>query len=1522
MKAIQLISTALLVALLLNPIASRAEDIDIYSGLGVTAGLPNVLIILDTAASNNSNTNGTCTYVGGGTPSYGTTLIGLEQCSLHNVIDSLPVNTDGTARVNIGIMTYNAGSNAFIPAVCAAVSTKGGCLVKPLAAMSSANKTALKSWIKTWPNTGSDKITTNGEATGQALQEAWAYYAGATGISGRNYASIKPASGCQKNFVIFLGNAYNPTGTPGDGGLGSTSMAAPDGKSNITIPSGKYGLPPANNSCGSYSMGTHSDGSGLYADEWARYMYQTDLYADPVTGPQNIVTYGIAALGPTCKPDYPALLKSVATYGGGKYFPVNGDDASQITQALLKVLNEVQAVNSVFASSSLPVSVNAQGTFLNQIYMGMFRPDASGLPRWVGNLKQYQFGYDQTTQTLSLVDSLGYSAISGAGTGFISPNAISFWTTKNTSVQPDLGGGYWRNAPQGAGVGYDSPDGELVEKGGAAQVIRLANLLDDYAANPRTPRKVYTYCPSGSSCDPILSASANAFASDNNDIAAGVFGASNVAIQSIVRTGTSALVTTNTSHGYITGNVVTISGATQPEYNVTQAITKNNNTSFFITGLPDYPATPTAGTYTIMLHNAIAQSVSTIKRSSSATSTANTETATVTTPVAHGFTTTAPDNSVSITGAVPTNYQGIKTVASVPSSTTFTFSIPVYPVTPAVNTYKAVIHPYSRSITGIVKSGSNGVVTTSAAHGFHVGQSVTISGATAYYNATWTIAAVTSTTFTFNISGNPANATSGNVSPSATPVTISTLTRTGTTVAATATATGLTAGYFANGDQVDISTIGTSANESGYVVTAAITCTTSPASTIGNPCTGTTFTYPITVTPALSASGTMQVALATTAVNIAAGDITRSGTPPTTVTVKNVTPGVFIDGSSVDISPSGTAYASGVGYIGTWTINCAGYLTCAQFTFGPVTLMPASPATGNMTAFSGQAAPDKTILVNWVRGQDNYGDEPSPDPTQAAINVRPSIHGDVLHSRPTVINYGGTTGVIVFYGANDGVYRSINGNQTNPTGSTLPVPGSELWSFIPTEFYGELTRMHDNSPVLQLASTPPGILPAPRKKNYFVDGSTSVYQKMNADGTTATAYLYLAMRRGGSFLYALDVTTPTNPKFLWKINNTSTDFSELGQTWSQPKVAFVKGYVNPVLIFGAGYDTAEDSQTPATDTMGRGIFIVDALDGHMVWQATYGTTSACTITSSAKAACTVAGMDYSIPADITLMDRSGNDGYIDRLYAVDTGGNIWRVDLEPTAGDTPDKWHVTQLAALGCDTGACSGTTPRKFFYAADMVPTTDYDAVLAGSGDREHPLYGDASYNVTNRFYMVKDLHTGNDATTTPLQPLITEKTVTPVTLVTTYNLLDITPVPPATTSTYDNSLKGYYITLGAGEKVVNAPLTVAGYTYFGTNTPATPISNSCTANLGIAKGYRIKPLTGTTDFVIYDGGGLPPSPVAGSVIVNVNGEEMTLPFCIGCGGDPGCVGSDCKTAIGGGKPPISVSTSRSRTYWYKEID
>ena len=314
-------------------------------------------------------------------------------------------------------------------------------------------------------------------------------FTGHTGLSGDSYSAHLGSSGitCQKSFIIFIG-AASKNGEPevGNGDAGGASGLASAGAT--TAQQAQIDT--------SY-IGAHRGDEGAWPDEWARFLYQNGL-ANNVNDKQNIVTYTIAATGGTQDDDYVQLLQSAANSGGGKSFV--GSDVNSMTQALLAIFNEIQAVNSVFASSSLPVSANSQGTYLNQVFIGMFRPDKDAGPRWLGNLKQYQFGVGGTaaSPTLFLADANGGSAISAAATGFISPNAVSFWTKKDTATLPDSIGGFYLNNPNSVGGAFDSPDGELVEKGGAAKQLRLGNLQDNYATNATTPRHLYTCL--GTSC--------------------------------------------------------------------------------------------------------------------------------------------------------------------------------------------------------------------------------------------------------------------------------------------------------------------------------------------------------------------------------------------------------------------------------------------------------------------------------------------------------------------------------------------------------------------------------------------------------------------------------------------------------------------------------------------------------------------------------------------------------------------------------------------------------------------------------------------------------------------------------------------------------------------------------------------------------------------------------------------------------------------------------------------------------------
>ena len=174
--------------------------------------------------------------------------------------------------------------------------------------------------------------------------------------------------------------------------------------------------------------------------------------------------------------------------------------------------------------------------------------------------------------------------------------------------------------------------------------------------------------------------------------------------------------------------------------------------------------------------------------------------------------------------------------------------------------------------------------------------------------------------------------------------------------------------------------------------------------------------------------------------------------------------------------------------------------------------------------------------------------------------MRPSIHGDVLHSRPVAINYGGTRGVVVFYGTNDGMLRAINGNQDwqRCRHGVVVVCRARTLS-------RALNRLRENDPQVRYPSTPAAVAGAiPR--NYYFDGPIGAYQNTS----TNEVLLFPGMRRGGRAIYGFNVTNPDQPRLMWSINNTMTDYASLGQTWSMPRISRIKGSTDPVLIMGGG----------------------------------------------------------------------------------------------------------------------------------------------------------------------------------------------------------------------------------------------------------------------------------------------------------------------------------------------------------------
>ena len=532
-------------------------------------------------------------------------------------------------------------------------------------------------------------------------------------------------------------------------------------------------------------------------------------------------------------------------------------------------------------------------------------------------------------------------------------------------------------------------------------------------------------------------------------------------------------------------------------------------------------------------------------------------------------------------------------------------------------------------------------------------------------------------------------------------------------------------------------------------------------------------------------------------------------------------------------------------------------------------------------------------LVDYTGGVDV--DDLDTDNDRA--EVRPTAHGDVVHARPLPINYGSSTGVTVFYGANDGPFRAIDAGT-----------GEERWSFIAPEHFDKLTRLRVNAP---LVSYPTDTAAAGERlpKDYFFDGPIGQVIRYNDDDQVSQAWIYPTMRRGGRMLYAFDVTSPDAPELMWRTgcplqgddSGCSTGLSGIGQTWSVPNAGYIKGYedgATPILVVGGGYDGCEDadSATPSCESSkGRAVFILNAETGALV--RSFAT-------------------DRAVPADVSLVDLD-YDGYADVAYAADTGGNLYRVSfIDPVTGGpvAPDAWSILPIArTLGGG---------RKFLYGPAVMPYRGMVYLALGSGNRERPLETNYPYatDVQDRFYVFLD---------TPREdPDSVAEGTYPVDLDNTSAMFDYSTetqcespgVFPA------QEQRGWFLELPSrGEQTVTNAIIVAGLVTFSTSRPGGTAVGVCSRPIGIASSYwvnlfnasgaiGVEGTCGGTRSAELAGGGLPPPPVLATV--PIDGRPTTV--VIGAAPRDGSVG----TPISPQEVRPVIIPIRTREFWSTDAD
>ncbi len=407
--------------------------------------------------------------------------------------------------------------------------------------------------------------------------------------------------------------------------------------------------------------------------------------------------------------------------------------------------------------------------------------------------------------------------------------------------------------------------------------------------------------------------------------------------------------------------------------------------------------------------------------------------------------------------------------------------------------------------------------------------------------------------------------------------------------------------------------------------------------------------------------------------------------------------------------------------------------------------------TGTMTAFTKanmvpsdfgvSTEEEEAEIINFMYGYIQDAGS-SLEPTA----VRNWILGDIIHSEPLVIDYVDNspqrllTNRYIAIGSNHGIMHVFD--TTN---------GQEIFGFVPPallpklQYYGQISDTH----------------------YYGVDGQISKFQTERNPNL-----MVFGLRRGGRAYYALDISSAATSSWdlAWSITSDMADFSELGQSWS--KVYFstmpqTNGTTLDVGVFTGGYDPAEDSNSTSYlaggDSQGRGIFVVNANDGSLVFKCTYGATNS----TANSAAFTRTDMKYCFPAEprVVRLPDGHKDGDL-AIYAVDIAGQLWKFlydkDLTPqwqvyrifnSNGPTNTEGGSNVASGLSDKLDSDGALNPsdkgRKCFgqpdisYAGDCA--TDNPVIYFGTGDRENPL----DTAVKHRFYAIYDMSTNNTNST-----------------------------------------------------------------------------------------------------------------------------------------------------------------------------
>jgi type IV pilus assembly protein PilY1 len=412
----------------------------------------------------------------------------------------------------------------------------------------------------------------------------------------------------------------------------------------------------------------------------------------------------------------------------------------------------------------------------------------------------------------------------------------------------------------------------------------------------------------------------------------------------------------------------------------------------------------------------------------------------------------------------------------------------------------------------------------------------------------------------------------------------------------------------------------------------------------------------------------------------------------------------------------------------------------------------------------------------YCRLLDNAGDRTCTDPDVGYI--------DFLNSKLT-------KAPLLLVGTNDGLLRVINGNNGNEVAAYMPSTVLEGTSRNPisTDNWTTLTQPNYAN-----------------RHRYFMDGPVTIGD-VTFDPSLQGGWKTVAVATagaGGRSVVAIDVTDGASmdeSNFMWEFQA-----PELGYPLGSAKIVRLNNG-KFAAIFGNGVNSANDQASLFIVDMETGDLIrrIDTLVGTSTTEPEYSARPGVNDFSQASGPnglSTPSGMDEQLLATGGEVDA---DATVDRIYAGDLRGNLWRFDV---SSDDPDDWEIANGgdAMFVTDNPMGTGIQPIS---SAPAIARHPVSGVVVAFGTGRYDFRGDefARPEYADSYYAIRD----DDAALAKTDLQVSSLTG---------------PARGVTGASILSDDKGWYIDFSGnnalvGERVLAGTLIRAGAVFFNTFAP-----------------------------------------------------------------------------------------------------